>query len=149
MGIGHYSSFNPILENRQKQNSIQKPHKDSHDNKRRIIIVLLTISGISFIGLLLFISDHILTSRPRPELKDSMSVKDAVFFHTPKIGLTINDGVIYSGPDEDFAPVAQIEKGTRIQVLGIIQNSLEGDWVCIALLSDGRTGWVRKQLVGF
>ena len=118
-------------------------------NPRMIRKALITLLAVTAAGLALFLFDHINTREPDIESAESMGLRDVVMFSSPRVGIVVVDGVLFSGPGRDFAPLAQLRPETRVQVLGVIHREADDSWLVIELFGEQLTGWVIGRVVEF
>ena len=118
-------------------------------NPRTVVITLGAILVIIVVGVTLILLDHLLTRQPEPEIPEAVGADQTILFSDPRIGMVVADGVLYSGPGTNFAPLAQLRPETRVRVLGVKRSTLDDSWVVIELFGEHLTGWVVKRVVEY
>ena len=115
----------------------------------RIRRALVTVFVLLALGLALFLFDHFSTRKKDIQSSEALGISNVVMFSSPRVGIVINDGVLYSGPGNGFSPLAQLQPETRVQVLGVINSESETSWLVVELYGEQLTGWVTERVVEY
>jgi uncharacterized protein YraI len=113
-----------------------------HHYKMRLLCVILTIGGLSWLGLSSTVDLNAAAQQPTVSIPTVTSSPFGVMATVNQDQEQIN---VRAGPSQDYSIVGVLQQGERVPALG---RSVGGDWVQIAYpVVDGGVAWVYTYLI--